>query len=60
VYHSFQQKKVVCANLLHMCLGNENIAQTHIDTESKTDAIKGRNYYLSDLKSDCNNGIKLL
>jgi hypothetical protein len=43
-----------------MCLGNENIAQTHIDTKSKTDAIKGRNYYLSDLKSDCNNGIKLL
>ena len=28
--------------------------------ETKTDASKGCNYYLSDLKSDCNNGIKLL
>ena len=31
-----------------------------IATESKTEESKGYNYYLPDLKSDCNNGGKLL
>jgi hypothetical protein len=37
------------------------VAQTYIvywHWQSKTEASKGCNYYLSDLKSDCNNGIK--
>jgi hypothetical protein len=37
------------------------MAQTYIDTDLlKTEASKGCNYYLSDLKSECNNGTKLL
>jgi len=31
-----------------------------MDTQSKTEASKGFNYYLWELKSDCNNGIQLL
>ena len=32
----------------------------YIDTRSKSEESKGCNYYLPDLKSDCNNGVKLL
>jgi hypothetical protein len=40
---------------------NANIARKHIDTDLlKTEASKGCNNYLSDLKSECKNGTKLL
>ena len=63
---SLQEKKYVYTNLLngptiYRWLGNASIARKYIDTDLlKTEANKGGNYYLSDFKSQCNNGTQLL